>query len=55
MYLQKEADKWVKAFRLYLPMEAFMYLRSKLPNVVVAEAIKNDSTILYYNTLQVES
>jgi hypothetical protein len=55
LYNQKESDLLSKTFRLYFSMEAFMYMRSRLPNLVVSELIKNESTIAYYNTLQIET
>jgi hypothetical protein len=52
MYHLKESATTKKSFRFFFPME---YLCSKVPSGVKATVMRRESSILYYNNLQMES
>jgi hypothetical protein len=55
MYHLKESEITSKSFRIFLLMETFMYLSAKLPNAITVTVTCNESSILYYNSLQMEA
>jgi hypothetical protein len=55
MYHLKESAATKKSFRFFFPMESFLYLCSKVPSGVKATVTRRESSILYYNNLQMES
>jgi hypothetical protein len=55
MYHLKESDVTSKTFRIYFSNESFMYLSSKLPNAITATVSRKESSIVYYNSLQMEA
>lgn len=55
MYHLKESETTSKSFRIFFSMEAFMYLSAKLPNAITVTVTRKESSILYYNCLQMEA
>jgi hypothetical protein len=55
MYHLKESDASSKSFRMFFSAEAFAFVCNKVPSAILATTARNESSIVYYNTLQMES